>query len=149
MGSPATWLRPIASIGLLIPALLVLPGLLAASGTPDQTGSTARAAQHYTHVKAHLSKEARYGGLLGLPVAGWKQVALSNMAAGLMSMAVDARQDGDNQKLAELGGWRFVVMVVMVLSGGVRLLLRLTSTGSLPWPRRAAQGILSFVMTSG
>lgn len=98
------WLRPIVSIGLLIPALLVLPGLISASGAPaaiDDGG--ARASRHLAQVQDHLSHEAAYGGLLGLPVAGWKQVALSNLAAGLMSMATDARQRGDEQALDELG----------------------------------------------
>jgi hypothetical protein len=103
MGSTVkvTWLRPLFRAGLVILAVLVLPGLLEASlGTPLPTDG--RAERHYAAVRTHLEQDAGYGELLGLPVTGWKLVALSSMATGLMSMAVDARQRGDEAQLEEL-----------------------------------------------
>jgi len=102
--APVSWLRWTLRVGLLIPALLLLPGLIGASAPAPQTDDDQLAALHYARVRAHLQQDTQYGGLLGLPVSGWKSAAISQMAAGLMSMAVDARQEGDDAQLEELEG---------------------------------------------
>lgn len=99
----ATWLGRILRIALIIPALLVLPGLLEASRAALSTADDALAERHYARVRAHLEVNGPYGDLAVLPVPGWKIVAISHMASGLMSMAVDARQSGDTARLEEIG----------------------------------------------
>lgn len=90
-------------LGALVVALLMGPGLLGAVRSPIGTADALRAEQHYTAIRAHLTNPGDYGGLWGLPVPGWQVVALSQMASGLMSMAVDARQSGDEERLTEIG----------------------------------------------
>lgn len=87
--------------------LLALPGLLQAAllraDSDLEDPRNKRIEESYQYIKAHL--EAPHGGysdLPGLSVAGWKIAALSHMAAGLMSMAMDARDSGDHERLSEV-----------------------------------------------
>ena len=87
--------------------LLALPGLLQAgllSGGEDiENPRNKRIEGSYQYIRAHLqAPHDGYSDLPGVSVSGWKIAALSHMATGLMSMALDARESGDKERLAEV-----------------------------------------------
>lgn len=93
---------------LVLPLLLLLPGLLEASlSSPTLETSNHRnnrIQSSYQNIKSHLQAPSQgYDDFPGLSLSGWKITALSHMATGLMSMGIDAAESGEEEQRSEIG----------------------------------------------
>lgn len=101
--------RGLPRVLLIVPLLLLLPGLIEAAlspgGSEPDDPHNKRIEASYQYIKAHLDAPFEgYRDPPGVSVAGWKIAALSHMATGLMSMGAAAAESGDEARLSEIGG---------------------------------------------